>query len=99
MPQMAQPTPSLYALDRALPVLLLEGLRCSGARMKHGSQPHAAVTAAEADPVVWKYPGTVTRAPASGGISSTLMRCRKRHTPCAAISAWRIRYSATGRSS
>ncbi|MFY9766956.1 MAG: cyclodehydratase [Mycobacterium sp.] len=32
--------------------LLLEGLRCSGARVKQSSQPHAAVTAAEADLVV-----------------------------------------------
>ena len=32
--------------------LLIEGLRCSGARVKHSSQPHAAVTAAEADLVV-----------------------------------------------
>jgi bacteriocin biosynthesis cyclodehydratase domain-containing protein len=32
--------------------LLLESLRCSGARVKHSSQPHAAVTAAEADLVV-----------------------------------------------
>lgn len=32
--------------------LLLEGLRCSGALVKHSSQPHAAVTAAEADLVV-----------------------------------------------
>lgn len=32
--------------------LLLEGLRCSGARVKHSSQPHATVTAAEADLVV-----------------------------------------------
>ena len=32
--------------------LLLEGLRCSGARVKHSSQPHAAVTSAEADLVV-----------------------------------------------
>jgi hypothetical protein len=32
--------------------LLLEGLRCSGARVKQSSQAHAAVTAAEADRVV-----------------------------------------------
>jgi 2,4-dienoyl-CoA reductase-like NADH-dependent reductase (Old Yellow Enzyme family) len=32
--------------------LLLEGLRCSGARVKHSSQAHAAVTAADADLVV-----------------------------------------------
>jgi hypothetical protein len=32
--------------------LLIEGLRCSGARVKQSSQPHAAVTAAEADLVV-----------------------------------------------
>jgi hypothetical protein len=32
--------------------LLIEGLRCSGARVKHSSQPQAAVTAAEADLVV-----------------------------------------------
>jgi bacteriocin biosynthesis cyclodehydratase domain-containing protein len=32
--------------------LLIEGLRCSGSRVKHSSQPHAAVTAAEADLVV-----------------------------------------------
>ncbi|BBX48534.1 hypothetical protein GCM10009641_04200 [Mycobacterium cookii] len=32
--------------------LLLDGLRCSGARVKHSSQRHAAVTAAEADLVV-----------------------------------------------
>jgi hypothetical protein len=32
--------------------LLLEGLRCSGARVKHSRQAHAAVTAAEADLVV-----------------------------------------------
>jgi hypothetical protein len=32
--------------------LLIESLRCSGARVKHTSQPHAAVTSAEADLVV-----------------------------------------------
>ncbi len=32
--------------------LLIESLRCSGARVKHSSQPHAAVTSAEADLVV-----------------------------------------------
>jgi len=32
--------------------LLIESLRCSGARVKHSSQPHAAVSAAEADLVV-----------------------------------------------
>jgi len=32
--------------------LLIEGLRCSGARVKQSNQPHAAVTAAEADLVV-----------------------------------------------
>ena len=32
--------------------LLIEGLRCSGSRVKHSSQPHAAVTATEADLVV-----------------------------------------------
>jgi hypothetical protein len=32
--------------------LLLEALRCSGARVKHSSQPHAEVTQAEADLVV-----------------------------------------------
>src|SRR5271165_1368922 len=32
--------------------LLLEALRCSGARVKQSSQPHAAVTSAEADLVV-----------------------------------------------
>ena len=32
--------------------LLIEGLRCSGARVKHSSQPHAAVTAADADLMV-----------------------------------------------
>jgi hypothetical protein len=42
---------------------------------------------------------TITGAPSSGGISSTLMRWRKRRTHPAAVSAWRIRCSATGRSS
>jgi hypothetical protein len=32
--------------------LLIEGLRCSGARVKQTSHPHAAVTSAEADLVV-----------------------------------------------
>jgi hypothetical protein len=32
--------------------LLVEGLRCSGARVKHTSQPHAAVTAADVDLMV-----------------------------------------------
>ena len=32
--------------------LLIEGLRCSGSRVKHSSQPHAAVTTTEADLVV-----------------------------------------------
>ncbi|MBV8293018.1 MAG: cyclodehydratase, partial [Mycobacterium sp.] len=32
--------------------LLIESLRCSGARVKQSSQPHAAVTSAEADLVV-----------------------------------------------
>jgi hypothetical protein len=32
--------------------LLVESLRCSGARVKHSSQPHAAVTSTEADLVV-----------------------------------------------
>lgn len=32
--------------------LLIDSLRCSGARVKHSSQPHAAVSAAEADLVV-----------------------------------------------
>jgi hypothetical protein len=32
--------------------LLIESLRCSGARVKQSSQPHAAVSAAEADLVV-----------------------------------------------
>jgi hypothetical protein len=32
--------------------LLAEGLRCSGARVKQSSQPHAAVTSADADLVV-----------------------------------------------
>jgi hypothetical protein len=32
--------------------LLIESLRCSGARVKHSSQPHAAVTSTEADLVV-----------------------------------------------
>jgi hypothetical protein len=32
--------------------LLVEALRCSGARIRHTSQPHAAVTPAEADLVV-----------------------------------------------
>jgi hypothetical protein len=116
--------------------LLVESLRCSGARVKQSSQPHAAVTSAEADlvvcpttwsptrgcyatctarasrtsrsgcamasawsvrwsspasPAAWaipkgKYPGgTITGAPASGGISSTLRPWRKRRTPSAAI--------------
>ena len=71
--------------------LLVESLRCSGARVKQSSQPHAAVTSAEADLVVCP----TTWSPTRGCYATCTARAsRTSRSGCAMASAWSVRWSS-----